>query len=156
MNVFSKERSVLSGMDRKSQIDTTLQCLQTIKQKMLSKHLTIFKTNPISYSQWIVLHMIAHSEGIGVKELSQLLNISSSAATQLVDGLVKKGYLIREPNPADRRALKIHLSEDTRSLLSASRKKIYSLFDVLSDEELAQFCDLTMRIINARLKRLDI
>jgi len=110
----------------------------------------------ITNAQWMALLQIYQNEGIGVKELAQSLGISSSAATQLVDNLVKKGYLERRVNPVDRRALKIRLSRKLKNLgdtvKGQIRGGIYSLFDVLTDEELKQSYEASGKVA-ARIRR---
>lgn len=64
--------------------------------------------------------------------------------------MVKKGYLVRETSLEDRRALKIRLSGEIKELIDTATiqalEKVYSLFDVLSDEELQKYCDLSKRV----------
>jgi DNA-binding MarR family transcriptional regulator len=146
-------------LDRKAQIERLVQKFHAIRQKMLKGTFLLSAHNQIPNSQWIVLHSVLHSEGIGIKELSQMLGISSSAATQLVDSLVKKGHLVREVNPEDRRALNIRVSKRTRDSINCGKsqafKKVYSLFDALTDEEFQTYCDLTQKVVDKILENID-
>jgi DNA-binding MarR family transcriptional regulator len=139
-------------LDRKSQIETIMQSFQATKQKLLKITHFLSDRDQIPYSQWMVLHIIYHDEGIGIKELSHMLGISSSAATQLVNNLVKKGTLVCEKNLEDRRALKIRLAKNTKQLIEAARtqafEKIYLFFDSLTDEELEQLSKLSKKVAN--------
>jgi len=100
----------------------------------------------------MVLHIIYHNEGIGIKELSHMLGTSSSAATQLVDNMVKKGTLVSEKSLEDRRALKIRLAKNTKELIETTKtqtyQKIYTFFDILTDEELQQLSELSKKVTN--------
>jgi DNA-binding MarR family transcriptional regulator len=55
------------------------------------------------------------------------LGMSKQAAGQLVDTLVLRGYLTREPDPADRRRLNLSLTERGQAVASATRAAITSL-----------------------------
>ncbi len=145
--------------DRKSQIEAILQSFQATKQKLLKITHVLSDRNQIPYSQWMVLHIIYHNEGIGIKELSHMLGISSSAATQLVNNLVKKGTLVCEKSAEDHRALKIRLAKNTKELVEAARtqtfEKIYLVFDSLTDEELQQLSELSKKVANNILEKQD-
>jgi DNA-binding MarR family transcriptional regulator len=142
---------------RKNQIENLIQMFHVIRRKTLTGTFMLSPQNQIPNSQWIILHIVFHNEGIGIKELSTTLGISSSAATQLVDSLVKQGHLVREVSPDDRRALKIKLSVKTKKAINKSKTeafaKVDSLFDVLSDEELQTYCDLSKKIIDRILNQ---
>lgn len=147
-------------LDRKAQIEDLIQKFHSIKQKMLKGSFLLSAHNQIPNSQWMVLHSVYHNEGIGIKELSQMLGISSSAVTQLVDSLVKRGHLIREVNLEDRRALKIRVSKKTRNSISFGKahafSKVYSLFDVLTDEELQVYCDMSKKVADRIIENTDL
>jgi MarR family transcriptional regulator, organic hydroperoxide resistance regulator len=147
-------------LDRKSQIEGLIQKFHSLRHKMLTGTFILSPENQIPNSQWIVLHNVYHNEGIGVKNLSRMLGISSSATTQLVDSLVKRGHLIREVNLEDRRALKIRLSKKTKDLICFGRNrafgKVYSLFDILTDEEFQLYCDLTKKVVDNILEQGDL
>jgi DNA-binding MarR family transcriptional regulator len=142
---------------RKNQIENLIQMFHVIRRKTLTGTVMLSPQNQIPNSQWIILHAVFHNEGIGIKELSNILGISSSAATQLVDSLVKQGHLVRQVSPDDRRALKIWLSVKTKKAINKSKieafAKVDSLFDVLSDEELQTYCDLSKKIIDRILNQ---
>src|SRR5450759_2053025 len=139
-------------IDRKSTIEGILQCFQATKQRLVKVTNVLSDRNQIPYSQWMVLHIIYHNEGIGIKELSHMLGTSSSAATQLVDNLVKKGTLVSEKSLEDRRALKIRLAKNTKELIETTKtqtyQKIYTFFDILTDEELQQLSELSKKVTN--------
>jgi DNA-binding MarR family transcriptional regulator len=139
-------------MDRIRQIDELLESFHAIRHRLMTDSDIFSAGSKISYSQWMTLRIILQKEGISVKDLAYELNITSSAATQLVDTLVKKGYLIREGSPDDRRVLKLRLSDKIREFVknvqSQRLGKVYTLFDVVTDEELVTYCQLSKKIAN--------
>jgi len=104
----------------------------------------------ITHPQWIVLHHIKRCKMINIKDLANLLGITSSAITQIVDGLVKKELLLRKRNKEDRRILDIELSGKAiskfDSIKNTSFNTLSALFDVLDDEELQDYRDLNNKI----------
>jgi DNA-binding MarR family transcriptional regulator len=144
-------------IDRKNQIEGILQSFQATKQMFFKTTHIISNRKQLPHSQWMVLHIIYHNEGIGIKELSRIMGVSSSAATQLVDNLIKKEMLVCEKNPDDRRALNIRIVKNIKKLIETARtrtlEQIYSIFDVLSDDELQQYCQLSKKVANHILEK---
>jgi len=136
--------------DRRKLIEKILEDIHTIKHEIATE-LHFFSAGiQITHPQWLVLHLVKKSGTINIKDLANLLDTSSSAATQIVGGLVNKGLLLRKRNPDDRRTLKIELSEKFKkqfdSIKNRSFKTLSSLFDVLNDNELLKYCELSDKI----------
>jgi DNA-binding MarR family transcriptional regulator len=62
----------------------------------------------ISFQQYRILSLI--HEGMGQTQMSQSLQVTMAAVSKTVDGLVKKGFLHREPGE-DRRCYKLNLTK---------------------------------------------
>ena len=80
-------------------------------------------------------------EGIALKTLASHLNMTVPATSLLVETMVTKGFFERNPNPEDRRAICIRLSEKGLSLCHDVNARMESELDRLSaeitEEELA-------------------
>lgn len=104
----------------------------------------------ITPSQGFVLRFVANNESANTKAIAQALHITSSAATQLIDGLVDKEYLIRKESPEDRRVMSLSLSEKAKKLFKEFKEqgleKMTELFSVLTDDELDQYAALNKKI----------
>ncbi|MBI1729484.1 MarR family transcriptional regulator [Candidatus Acetothermia bacterium] len=94
--------------NREKQIEEIFESLHVLKRKLSEAYSSRDKID-ITLSRWLVLRVVMQHSGAGVREISNLLGITSSAATQLISCLVKKNYLTREGDSEDRRALKIKL-----------------------------------------------
>lgn len=143
--------------DRRKLIEKILENIHAIKHEIASE-LRFFSTNTqITHSQWLVLHFVKSNGTINIKDLASLLDTTSSAATQIVGGLVNKGLLLRKRNPDDRRTLKIELSEKFKkqfdSIKNRSFKTLSSLFDALEDDELLKYCELSDKIASKILHK---
>ncbi len=136
--------------DRKKLIEKIIKNVSVIKNKIFGHMLIFFNEIQATHSQWLVLGIVKRHKSINIKELAKLLDITSSAATQIVNGLVNKGLLQRKRNPEDRRFLKIALTEEANNQFDSIKKKNFdalsSFFDVLSNDELAEYCELNSKI----------
>lgn len=145
--------------DRKEQIEGIVECMHAIKRKLASEggYFTGMAAKRITPSQWFVLLMAERNKNIGVKEIAGLTGITSSAATQLINELVKKGYLVRKGKLEDRRALSIVLSDKSKKQIHSMKeqglKKLIALFGVLSDNELKAYYQLNKKITDKILEK---
>lgn len=138
--------------NRKKLIEEIMTNFHAMKNKMHVQGAQTGSKDGITHSQLFVLAIIERNQNIGIKEISEKLNISPSATTQLVDGLVENGYVVRKADSEDRRALQLELSpKGTKQIaeLKDKRMKMMSaLFDVLSDKELEIYLKLHKKILS--------
>jgi DNA-binding MarR family transcriptional regulator len=76
------------------------------------------RTCGISGSQLWILHQLVHSRGIGVSELASRLSIHQSTCSQLVEKLVKAGYVRKTRDGADQRRVGLSVSARGRRALA--------------------------------------
>jgi MarR family transcriptional regulator, organic hydroperoxide resistance regulator len=135
---------------RRKQIEEIAKSFYSIRRKISAEMHFYFDKEHSTPSQWLVLHLVKKHKNISIKDLANLLEITSSAVTQIVDVLVNKGLLLRKSNLGDRRALELELSEKSKkqfeSMKSKSVNTIASLFDVLDDDELSKYLELSSKI----------
>ncbi|PIM67746.1 transcriptional regulator [Streptomyces sp. JV178] len=83
-------------------------------------------------------------------ELAGQVGLDRTVMTYLLDDLEGLGLLSRRPNPRDRRARHVILSDEGRSQLQRMRTDVAAaeaqLLVELSDEQRAQFRDLLTRV----------
>ncbi len=65
-------------------------------------------------SQLKCLFIVGDNEGLRLHDLADRMEIKLPATSQIVERLVKRGHLERVPDPEDRRAVKIFLTENAR------------------------------------------
>lgn len=145
-------------LDRVKLIEKLIESIHAIRNKMFTDMHLYCGVMQITHSQWIVLKLIKKNKTISIKELAGLLGTTSSATTQIVNSLVNKELLFRKRNPDDRRVLKVALTEKSSAQFDSMKSKSFStlssLFDVLDDDELLKYCELSNRItgsISAKL-----
>lgn len=137
-------------MSRKQLIDNLLNNFQVVKNRMHAVIAAELKSG-ITTSQWFVLCIIERNKNFGIKELSQILGVSSSACTQLVNALVKDKFVVRSTGAKDRRELDLRLSKKGKKAVLELRKKQIAManafFKGLNDKELKQFVTLQNKLI---------
>ncbi len=73
------------------------------------------------------LLMFLHESGpLRSSELAQRLAVTPRAVTALVDGLVESGYVERRPDPSDRRAMFVELTESGTAICSDMQRSFDS------------------------------
>jgi DNA-binding MarR family transcriptional regulator len=94
----------------------------------------------LTMAQFRALVVVNHRRGITVGELGCQLSIGQSAASLLVDHLVRRGLVERAEDPTDRRRALLGCTPGGEALLAElrhlSRKNLKEWLDLLSDEEL--------------------
>jgi len=137
---------------RKKIIEEILASIHAMKNKMHVKIANHKKQSPVTHSQWIVLSIIETHKNLGIKEISEMLGITSSATTQLVDALSENGYVQRKISKNDRRSLQLCLSKKEQKSIKkmnahyiATMKK---MFDALTDSELEAYRALHKKILS--------
>lgn len=136
---------------RRQLIEKPIENIFAIKNKIMAEMHHFFLDIQITHTQWLVLRIVKKNESISIKELARLLRITSSAVTQIVDSLVNKDLLLRKRNPDDRRVLKMALTEKSKNKFDSIKKKslnsVYTLFDVLNDDDLSNYSELNKKIL---------
>ena len=66
-------------------------------------------------------------DGSRLTELAQRANITPQSMGELIDELQELGYVTREPDPSDRRAKLIVLTDEGRAAVEAGRQTIVGL-----------------------------
>ena len=134
---------------------------QKIKELMESLHAlrsrAVFGPPPgmhmphITPSQWRVLLLVMKGDEHTVKDIAKTMGVSSSAATQLVDGLVASGYVIKKEDKNDRRKVSLTLSKTIKDHVMKMKKRamvcFLKTFEVLNDKEFAQYIALNKKLV---------
>lgn len=93
--------------------DTSIGYLcKRITQFSLAGFAPALEQEGITYSQWLVLVSLFFGRGNTCAELARDLGHDNGAMTRLVDSLAQSGWVERERIAADRRIVKIALTEE--------------------------------------------
>lgn len=143
--------------DRKKQIEALLNDLALLKRIVATQETSLDETVHITPSQWGALLFVQQQVTTSVKDVAKALSISSSAATQLVDGLVQNNFVVRQVQQGDRRSVSLQLTKNIQSKIEQIKRskvtKFLLLFKSLSDAEFTLYCTLTKKIVDTAVKK---
>ncbi len=121
-----------------------------------AQHTKCSTSCPFTTVQWLALSAIKNKEVSSVTEIKKILSISSSAATQLVNELVKKGSVTKCADPDDGRTTRLALSSsahrDLARMHSIMLKRFTKRFSVLTDREFTTYMRLQLKLIKKSKK----
>jgi DNA-binding MarR family transcriptional regulator len=144
-------------INRKQKVKELLENFYSLRRMMVFHTSSRLKIPRITSSQWGVLMFVEQRNESTVKDVAQALGISSSATTQLVDGLVASGYIVRKTSTEDRRTVALTLSTKTQKQVEKMKKeglqKFLKLFEVLNDKEFDQYLLLNKKIVEKLFKK---
>ncbi len=96
----------------------------------------------LSRNQWRLLAYVLRQEGLTQTELARYLEVERASAGLAIDSLEKKGLVVREQHPDDRRVWRIMSTHLAKALLHDLRdtvNEVYAqLFRGFSESELEQ------------------
>ena len=97
------------------------------------------KFNDITIKDMHTIAAISMYETRTASQVAEMVHLTPSAMTSVIDKLVKKGYVERHRDDNDRRVVQLALTHNGRTVFRAHaafhRGMAHSLFDSLSDDE---------------------
>ena len=100
------------------QIDDTLGYLLCRTARKVHRHTEkIFSPYGLTVEQWVAMKILAEHPDISQKELSGQMQRDPNTVKAIVDRLLKKDYVKREPNQVDRRAFLLQLTMSGKELV---------------------------------------
>lgn len=137
--------------DRKQKIEELIEGFHSLRHAMVFQTAGTVKMPRITPSQWGVLMFVEQHGESKVKDVAKALGVTSSATTQLVDGLVESRYLIRKMHAEDRRTVTLSLSKKSKNQVEKMKKHaiggFLKIFETLSDKEFNQYLALNKKIV---------
>jgi len=108
-----------------------------------------FDVTPVQYA---ILSCLWIKNERTATQIAQKLSLDGSTITGILDRMANKDLIKREPDPNDRRAIRVVLTEKGIQLREPIEKTIkltnQSVLDILSKEEQEQFVNYLERIID--------
>lgn len=104
----------------------------------------------ISRQQLQALYLIGRATRLTIGEFAHNAGVTSGAATQMIDNLVAKKLVMRQPSANDRRVIDLELSpagQAVQNRLKAVRAAhIRSMLEALSPSEIESFINIVKKI----------
>lgn len=106
----------------------------------------------ITAAQYVILMSLAHGECNSASELCKGISYDPGAMTRMLDRLERRGLVRRIPNPDDRRAFQLELTDEGRAVVpklrSAGMKVLNRMLDGFSANEAKQLEGYLLRMLN--------
>ncbi|MFY0779040.1 MarR family transcriptional regulator [Peribacillus simplex] len=137
--------------DEQTQIDLRLFRIWLKASKTIFGHVVKdIERHGISSENFMILELLYNKGPHSIQKISEKLSIPSGSITYVVDKLEKKEFVKREPNPADRRASNVVLTNKGQSLFKEIFPQhvevISKNLSFISNEEKIQLMDLLKRL----------
>lgn len=112
-----------------------------------------FKKFGLTPTQFGVMDVLNSKGRMKIGELINHMLATSGNMTVVIKNMEKKGWLIREACPVDKRAFEVDLTDEGRRIIQAAipphQRAIEKTFSVLTPEEQAQLVELMKKFKNA-------
>lgn len=139
-------------LDRQNIISAIVEEIILIKKKIAHENRSFFLGLDMTHTQWLIIKLIIEKKQANIKDISEYLEVTSSAATQQIEALVKNGYIERKTDVADRRIVNLFVTNKTVQQVAQIRcelkEQFISIFDALSNDELNLYLALNKKIIH--------
>jgi MarR family transcriptional repressor of emrRAB len=93
------------------------------------------------------------ADGVSIDQLRRVLGLSHSGGVRIVRRLASRGLVAREPDPADRRAVRLHLTAEgrraARRVIADRKQTLAALLAPLGARETADLERLLERLLAA-------
>jgi MarR family transcriptional regulator for hemolysin len=90
------------------------------------------RAHGMTRAQWTILLNLEKQPGLLQKELAELLEVEPITVARLVDRLEARGMVERRGDPADRRCWRLHLTSESRPLMSEIGSQLTDLADIIN------------------------
>jgi DNA-binding MarR family transcriptional regulator len=140
-------------MEREQTIQVIFENFEAFRRAAFMRKAELLQGRQLpTHAQIGVMFMLRHLGPLNIKDLAAQFRMTSSAATQLVDGLVKDCLVKRTEDSKDRRKTSLELTAKGSQVLIKARKfrlqNMNNVFQVLSNEELAQLEKLQRKLVD--------
>ena len=100
------------------------------------------RAHGMTRAQWTILANLERHPGLLQKELAEILEVEPITVARLVDRLEARGMVERRGDPTDRRCWRLHLTDESRPLMSEIDTQMTDLASIclagLDDEKIGR------------------
>lgn len=134
---------------------------QEVLEQMRDLHLRMhrlfndrMRAQGASLAQLKLLMLIERCGGMRSTDIADALGQAPRTVTEAVDGLERDGLVVRNPDPSDRRAKRINLTDEGRAVIREvePHRDVFAaqFLECLSDQDVEKFLSI-LRTLNARV-----
>ena len=138
--------------NRKILLEKLIENMQVLSRHVGPGRENVLCSLDINRAQLSMLHTIYMHKQVTVNHLAETANTTPGAVTQIVDGLIAKGFLERQKDETDKRKVFVQFSTEGKEKYNRMKEKhmqfLQSLFEVLTDEELQKMVDIEQKLLD--------
>lgn len=105
----------------------------------------------LTSAQWRAIAQLSRTDGLTQVSLANRLDIEPMTVCRLVDRMEGAGFVRRQPNPIDKRAKLVCLTERSRAMIEAMRKIALEVYE----EAFEGFSDAEREVLVKALNRVN-
>lgn len=125
-------------------MDDTQRKITKIAREAAKFTVQTMKAEGIGTAEFDFIHLVRHKPGITQAEIRETLKIDKGAAALRAASLEAKGYLVRKPNPEDKRSQLLFATEKAEELKNSKASIEDAFYDWLiadlSEADRREFC----------------
>ncbi len=107
----------------------------------------------VTVAQWNVLVVVYRGDAVTPFDVARFIDIDTGAVTRLVDRLIEKQLLVRQPDPTDRRSIRLTLTDKGQQLVpklvQVADENDRQFFTMLTPTEYQQLSALMGKLLAA-------
>ena len=140
-------------MNRNEAISELMSLIASVKRAMQGHAYPCQDGTSLTGAQLGILFALKHHGPIPAHQLSERLSLTPGGVSQLVEGLVERGFIHREPRDDDRRTHDLSLSpiglKQTNSIERKRHAVLRQVTAELSDKELESLVSMHQKLLAA-------
>jgi len=109
----------------------------------------------ISLPQRFIMEFLDRNQGSKMKDLARFMNVTTAAATGIIERLVRDGYVVRVFDPNDRRIIRVRLTSKGSELVKRfdrqRRLTVIRVFGKISEKDREDYLRILGQIKDALL-----
>jgi DNA-binding MarR family transcriptional regulator len=83
----------------------------------------------LTRAQWLVLSRLHRHPGLSQSELAEMLEVERATAGRMIDRMERRNWLVRRPDPADRRINRLYLTAEAEAVQAEMGRIAEQLLD---------------------------
>ncbi len=148
-----EKRSLISyGKKTDQAMKTWVQIVKTYN-RFATQEIKYFSENNLTFIQFKVLEVLYHRGDLSIGAITKFTMSTPGNITVVVKNLKRDGWITSLPNPEDKRASILSISQKgkdkMKSLFPQHAKNIHDYMDVLDEEELDTLYSLLRKVYKA-------
>ncbi len=146
----------MAGMSMQEFADRIDEIMPVIMREF-ARHAGELYKGKITMQQFLILSYLYRKDEATMGSLAAFMDVSTAAMTQIIDRLVKVGYVLRVNDPADRRIVKASLTtkglELVKRMNEQRRRKMIEIFGEVSEMDRSNYLRILSRIKEILLEK---